>query len=282
MAFALRLMTAQDIPAGMRLKELAGWNQTESDWLRFLHFEPDGCLVALQDGAVCGTVATLRYGTPFGWISMILVDPASRNQGIGTRLLDEAIAYLGRMGVTTCKLDATPMSRSLYINKGFVDEFQIERWEGISRVRRGPGLPLISDSELSHVCAWDTPIFGADRERLLMALWEEGPQYSALAYAHDEIAGYILGRAGSRAHHLGPWVVAAKPEAAERLLLESLSRVRGQPVFVDICLESPHAREIVQSAGLRFQRKLTRMYRGPSRFPGKPSRIYGIAGPELG
>lgn len=32
----IRLMTKTDIPAGMRLKDLAGWNQTPEDWLRFL------------------------------------------------------------------------------------------------------------------------------------------------------------------------------------------------------------------------------------------------------
>src|SRR4030095_4066173 len=32
-----RTTTKADIPAGMRLKEIAGWNQTEADWQRFLH-----------------------------------------------------------------------------------------------------------------------------------------------------------------------------------------------------------------------------------------------------
>src|SRR2546426_10308735 len=42
----LRVMTEADIPAGMRLKELAGWNQTPSDWERFLRASPAGCSVA--------------------------------------------------------------------------------------------------------------------------------------------------------------------------------------------------------------------------------------------
>src|SRR5437867_4306939 len=64
---AIRLMAAPDISAGMRLRELAGWNQTEEDWRRFLEFEPDGCFVALQNGRVCGTAATLAYERRFGW-----------------------------------------------------------------------------------------------------------------------------------------------------------------------------------------------------------------------
>ena len=55
----IRRMVVPDIPAGMRLRELAGWNQTEQDWRRFLEFEPEGCFVAFRNGRVCGTVATL-------------------------------------------------------------------------------------------------------------------------------------------------------------------------------------------------------------------------------
>ena len=38
----LRIMTMADIPAGMRLKEIAGWNQTAADWKRFLEASPKG------------------------------------------------------------------------------------------------------------------------------------------------------------------------------------------------------------------------------------------------
>ena len=36
----LRLMTVDDIPEAMRLKDLAGWNQTAADWERFLSRGP--------------------------------------------------------------------------------------------------------------------------------------------------------------------------------------------------------------------------------------------------
>ena len=36
----LRLMTVDDILEAMRLKDLAGWNQTAGDWKRFLSRGP--------------------------------------------------------------------------------------------------------------------------------------------------------------------------------------------------------------------------------------------------
>lgn len=72
-------MTPHDIPAGMRLKAAAEWNQTEADWRLFLDLNPDGCYVALHGSEVVGTVTTIDYGD-LAWIAMLLVDPAHRKQ----------------------------------------------------------------------------------------------------------------------------------------------------------------------------------------------------------
>ena len=105
-AVALRSMRATDIDAGLRLCRVSGWNQVRRDWEQFLALSPDGCCVAEHEGHVVGTVATVRYGTRFGWIGMVLVDPAVRGRGIGTRLLDHALALLSDMPLV--RLDATP------------------------------------------------------------------------------------------------------------------------------------------------------------------------------
>jgi hypothetical protein len=92
----------------------------------------------------------------------------------------------------------------------------------------------------------------------------------------------MLGRAGSRAHYLGPWVSTVNTEAAEKLFLQFMRRFEGQRVFVDVYLGNSHARSLVETAGFVPQRPLTRMYLGPNRYPGRPQLICGIAGPELG
>ena len=74
-AMRLRTMTKADIPAGLRLKEIAGWNQTAADWKRFLEASPEGCFVAEEDGRVCGTATTISFENRFAWVGMVLVDP---------------------------------------------------------------------------------------------------------------------------------------------------------------------------------------------------------------
>ncbi len=278
----VRTMKAADIPDGLRLCRTVGWNQLESDWCRFLALEPEGCFVASAGGEVCGTAATVRYGERFGWISMVLVAPELRGRGIGTELLKRTMGYLEQRGVETQRLDATPMGRGLYLQLGFVDEHAIERWEGKGVPRTAPALPPMTRDELKRVCVWDREIFGADRTQLLTCIWEEGPAYSAVLHRHGEIAGYVMGRAGARTHYLGPWIAAPGTGAAEELFREFLARVPGEPVMVDISLPSQEAGEIVSSAGFERKRLLTRMYRGPNRYPGLPAMYHGLAGPELG
>src|SRR5689334_22523272 len=106
----IRLLDERDIPAAMRLKELARWNQTESDWRRLLQLEPRGCFGATLDGRLVGTTTAITYGDELAWIGMVLVDPEYRRRRIATRLMQAALDYLsGRVALV--KLDATPDGR---------------------------------------------------------------------------------------------------------------------------------------------------------------------------
>src|SRR5215467_18486 len=124
----LRVMTTYDIAGGVRLNMLAGWNQTEADWKRFLLGNPKGCFVMEEGATAVGTATTLSYEDRFAWISMVLVDPEFRNRGIGTKLLQRAVEHLDNAGIPTLKLDATPLGKPLYEKLGFVGEYEIERW----------------------------------------------------------------------------------------------------------------------------------------------------------
>ncbi len=274
-------MGADDIADGMRLKDDAGWNQTEKDWCRLLALEPEGCFVACEGDRVCGTVTTLQYEKVFGWIGMLLTDSRYRQLGIGTRLLQQSVSYLESSGIKTLRLDGTPMGYNLYLRHGFVDELQIERWEGNSLERDGRGLPPLQTQDLDSLSHWDRRIFGADRSRLIASLWGENPAFSAVVRRAGEISGYSLWRPGRHAWYLGPWV-ARSAETAEVLLVEMLSRVPGERVFVDLCMKNPFVLDLLKQRGFRRQRPLVRMYRGPHTSPGEPQFTCAIAGPELG
>src|SRR3954447_19650132 len=168
-AIDIRLLFESDIPAAMRLKEAAGWNQTEKDWHRLLVLEPNGCFAALKDGRLVGTTTTTIYGNELAWIGMVLVDPQERRQGIATRLMNVAIDYL-KDKVAIVKLDATSLGLPLYENLGFRVEMGFERWVGTSTARNAESSKVEAVRDLF---ALDRIAFAADRSKLIEKLIDD-------------------------------------------------------------------------------------------------------------
>src|SRR5882757_5241247 len=174
----LRNMTVEDIPAGLRLCRASGWNQLESDWRVFLNWNPPACRVVERDGNIIGTIAALRYGDFFSWLSMVLVEPSERGAGIGTHLLQEGLAILGEDRV---RLDATPLGRPIYARNGFVDEYPLSRMtatvHAANFVPASANARPMREEDLAQVFLYDREVFGADRSRLLRALFQLAPRY---------------------------------------------------------------------------------------------------------
>jgi len=279
MDFRLRLMTPDDIPAGMRLKEISGWNQTRGDWERFLNASPAGCFVAETGTGVVGTATTICYEGRFAWIGMVLVDPAFRSQGIGTKLLEKCIAHLDSCGIPSMKLDATPLGKPLYQKLGFVTEYEIERWQKLRTPSSGP--VTLAGRVTSEMLDQDREIFGADRSAVLRSIGRENPEFVLQCRSQGQLSGYCLGRRGALADHIGPWV--ARDGATARTLLDKfLLRSRAARIFVDGIKSSPWAIHLLREQRFQFARSLTRMYRGRNDFPGRPELQSAIVGPEFG
>jgi GNAT superfamily N-acetyltransferase len=286
-------MRPEDVPAGLRLSTIAGWNQTRGDWERFLAASPDGCFVAESGAGVVGTSATIVHGGVVAWIGMVLVDPAARGVGIGTALLERAVRHLEERGVPSVKLDATPQGRPLYERMGFEAEYDIERWlldrqaggetedEPVADHASAPAHRASAAALPPDLLALDREIFGADRSALLHSVARDAPDLVQRVVQGTGLAGYALGRRGRIADHLGPWV-ATHEEAAARLLDGFLARSSRARVFVDRVLPCPWSGALLESRGFRFSRSLTRMLRGANAFAGRPELQAGILGPEFG
>jgi GNAT superfamily N-acetyltransferase len=278
----LRVMTRQDIPGGVRLNTIVGWNQTEADWTRFLDASPDGCFVMDDDGKIVGTSATIPYERRFAWIGMVLVDPDYRNQGIGNSLLRRAIEHLDGTGIPTLKLDATPAGKPLYEKMGFVTEYEIDRWILKRSVTRNPAttISVLPTDLLKQVFEYDREVFGADRSALLSSLSDHAPSLVVVP-SWFERQGYAFGRHGLTADHLGPWM-ARDDRTAEILLKEFLQRSTRETIIVDALKSTRATSELLREQGFQPARPLTRMYRGPNEFPGNQTFLCAILGPEFG
>jgi len=272
----IRPLRASDIPAAMRLKEAAGWNQTEHDWRNLLELEPEGCFVLECDGVVASTATCICYGRELAWIGMVLTAPEFRGRGFARRLMERALEFLRARGVAWIKLDATDMGRPLYLKLGFQDEAPIERWAREPFAGPVEAPPVASGLAVEE--ALDREAFGADRRHVLqrLARWE------AVSLPG---AGYAMGRPGSIAFYFGP-CVCRSPQAARSLLSYFLARHPQQTVFWDILPGNRAALRLAEEFGFRRRRQLVRMVApgaaGAPPLAHNDALVYGIAGFEYG
>ncbi|MFN0110609.1 MAG: GNAT family N-acetyltransferase [Blastocatellia bacterium] len=277
-----RAMTAEDIPAGLRLCRLARWNQLQRDWELFLQLSPAGCRVAVKDGQVIGTVTTVNYENIFSWIGMVLVDPAERRQGIGARLMREALDVLKDEPLVG--LDATPAGHEVYLKLGFTDECSFSRMEtvveGIATDENNPARQMTA-ADLLQVFELDRKVFGADRRLMLEWMFAGAPELAWVLPREGNIVGYALGRHGFNFEHLGP-VVAEDVQSAKQLVSAYLAEQAGKPFIIDAAHHEPEWLRWLEAAGFKQQRPFIRMFRGDAPRPGLPEKQFAILGPEFG
>src|SRR5260221_5471456 len=278
----LRDMKPEDVPAGLRLCRVAGWNQRADDWLSLLAI--GFFRVAVRDATIVGSGGAVVYGRRLAWVAMILVDPEARRQGIATRLMQDVLARLGQVAVVG--LEATPQGAPVYGGLGFTDRGGFARMERRAdaepvRAEHGPGAPRpLTAADLVALAARDRAVFGANRSAVLAWAREQAPEYAWRIGPQEKPAGYILGRHGHRTEHLGP-LVADHEETAARLLTTVLASVPGRAFTIDIP-DRPAWRERLRVLGFREQRPFRRMILGDAPSQGDPGQRFAILGPEFG
>jgi GNAT superfamily N-acetyltransferase len=288
-------MTEADLADGLRLSRASGWNQTLDDWRLLLACGPGLFRVGVQKGRVVASGGAVRYGEALAWICMILVEPASRGRGLGTRILDEVLrrceAELRAGRVRSVGLDATPAGHGIYLQHGFVDGSPPEIGEssgggpGLVRMRSveatasadpPEGVRRLAASDLARVLEADRQVFGADRGPVLRWAFESAPE---LAWT-TERGAYCFGRHGDHSDQVGP-IVADDPRSAIPLVRACLSLPRRRPLILDGRADASWLAAL-SDLGFREERPFTRMYRGEAKPSGRPSLEHAIFGPEFG
>ena len=271
----VRALTPADVPGGLRLKDAAGWNQTEADWRNVLALAPEGCFGIDSNGALRATTTAVCHGRELAWIGMVLTDPEYRGRGFARKLMEHALAYLLARRVGWIKLDATGMGLPLYERLGFRAEGPIERW--LRTPRRAPGggssaCPFRLDAEL------DREAFGADRSALLDLL--AGIESASIARA-----GFAMGRPGSRAAFFGP-CVARSADAARELAGWFFARHEEENVYWDILPANEDAVAMAREFGFERSRELVRMAfvgaENPRPLANNDALVFATAGFEFG
>lgn len=183
-------------------------------------------------------------------------------------------------GVSSIRLDATPLGQPLYEKLGFVADYSLQRYEGIlSPAEPGTAVEPLLAADVPDLLRLDREATRTDRRKLLLRLMSEFPQDFRVVRGPGGIAGYGAARPGTRALQLGPCVARG---AAGRQLLESARQDHGgRQVFIDIPDDNRPAVRWAEETGLTGQRRLLRMCRGP-RLDERVGELWASSGPEMG
>jgi len=263
-ATQIRPLTSSDLDGALTLSTTIGWNQRAEDWRMLLHLAPAGSFAAVANGRLVGTAIGIDYGR-FGWIAMMLVDPAYRGRGLGARLLERALKALPP--TRPIRLDATPLGRPLYQRFGFEDDVVLSRHVAdepaddlaVPQATAACIRPLTA-AELPSVADQDAHVFGGQRRSVIEWMRDGAPQYAWVAHDSSGRPQYCLGRAGLRFDQIGP-VVARDAEVAKALVGAALRHAATGPVVIDAFDAGQTFAAWLRSAGFRVQRPLYRMCR---------------------
>lgn len=284
-------LSEADLADALALSAEAHWNQNAADWATMLRLGQGWGLRARgpDGGSVLAASTLVLPYAGFAWISMVLVLPGHRGQGLAARLLRHALDWLGTRGMVPV-LDATPAGRPVYLRHGFVDTWGFVRYRREATERPAddpaPGPRALEETDWPAIAALDAPAFGADRLPLLRTLARRLPAAARVLDGPQGLRGYVLGRDGREAVQLGP-LLAADDAAARLLLASALAGIRGA-VYADLCDHRNALLPWLRKQGFQAQRPFTRMVHASAaapedtKAPGRPAPCVLVAGPELG
>lgn len=277
-AMRIRLLGPDDLADAMHLKDAAGWNQTEEDWLRLLDLSPEGCFAAECDDRVVSTATVVCYGRDLAWIGMVLTKPEYRGRGLARAVMNSALEFARARGVAQAGLDATELGAGLYRTFGFWDQCDVARWQRepqAAQARLGQATGAVEVYRPAPEL--DRAAFGAERAALLASLARH-----ECASVGD--AAFAMGRPGSKAAYFGP-CVSRDGESVRRLLEWYLPAHAHETVYWDLLADHRAAARLARESGFHPLRKLTRMrlnLRDDVPTGGDDALVYALAGFEYG
>ena len=282
MPIVIRALTIKDFEAADRILQSAFGSpeSRQADLSRYLSIQPDGWFIATIQNEQTGMVGAVDFGS-FAYIGMMAVLTEMQHQGIGRALMEHLQDWLDERDCPMALLDATEAGAPLYEHLGFIDDGEIHVFQlpiSVSTPYPAGHVSSMGPHDVPALVDFDTPIFGANREKVFSAYRGDFPDRSLIVI--DEI-GCIGGFLYAQMWRIGPWA-AVDPATAEELLKAALSLPYECYPRVNVPTPNQAAVALLTRYGFQQQRSLRHMRRGGSQSPGDWSRIYAQASFAIG
>lgn len=221
----IRNLLSNEINFALKLTQLENWGTSREELEDIFLFSPEGFFISDSNGTLEGIISTANYGI-FGFIGNLIVLEQFRNQGIGKKLIKQAIKYLISLGVECIMLDAVPEVCSLYEKFDFKPVCRSLRLEGYIHQKTVSNVQSMTKKDLTRVVKLDRRHFRGSRSFLLKRRFLLHPDLCYVLYRQDKLKGFIMGIPKEDYILIGPWIIDPK-EPKAYLLLQNLINNSG-------------------------------------------------------
>lgn len=272
-------MRSEDVAFAVSLTDTETWGYTAADFVRFMALNPDGALVAWEGTAPVGVAIVTLYG-PIAWVGSIIVTPEARGGGVGHALVQHAFDHVEAQGGHTVWLNAYTHTESFYADLGFQAQGSTAHLEGRAPGQLSEDVRLVHAGDLPGVAEEDARYFGADRRRLLEALYYEFGE-SFFVWQGESGWGLSVGTPYPGGVEVAP-CVADRPAVAQALLEHLFAHYPDAQFGLNVPDENRTVKRLLRKWGFEATFTTVRMVWGRGEGALDPSRIVSLGGLEKG
>ncbi|KVF78177.1 GCN5 family acetyltransferase [Burkholderia sp. FL-7-2-10-S1-D7] len=275
--FIVRTMSASEVAMSVEWAAAEGWNPGRHDARCFREADSAGFFVGIWRGEPVACLAAAAYDEHFGFIGLYIVKPAFRGKGLGMRIWQHGMRYLGERNIG---LDGVVAQQANYGKSGFRLTYRNIRYQGrVGGIGRAQ-VAAAADVPFEQLLAYDRQCFPAARERFV-SVWIAQPDAVALATIDaGRVAGYGVVRRCHAGCKIGP-LFADDADVATGLFRALASRMPGEVIVLDVPETNPAAVALAERHGMSSVFETARMYTKEA-----PAiaidRVFGVTSFELG
>lgn len=274
----IRIMNREEVQFAIDMAASEGWNPGIYDGDLFYEADNNGFFIAEFEGKPVGCASAVAYDDKFGFFGLYVVKPEFQNKGIGMKLTEKCMEYLGDRNIG---LDGVAENEEKYqLVMKFRSSYSNLRFEGRGGGQIPDGLVKLSEVPFEKLLEYDRRMFPAPRSGFLR-VWIDQPDSYACAVLEDgELKGYGVIRKCWTGYKVGP-LFADDKDIAKKIFKALRASAPKENIYLDVPQTNRAAMEIAKKYNMTVMFKTIRMY--SQKEPDiELDKVYGVTSFELG
>jgi GNAT superfamily N-acetyltransferase len=274
----IRKMSRGEAEFAIEMAAGQGWNPGIHDGEIFYETDPEGFFIAELEGKPVGCASAVAYDDNFGFFGLYVVKPEFQKKGIGRKLTESCLEYLGDRNIG---LDGVFENEKKYQDfMKFKSSYSNLRFEGKGGGKIPDGLVKISEVPFEELVNYDRRMFPAQRSGFLKKWVSQSDSYAFAVLEGGDIKGYGTIRKCRSGYKIGP-LFADDQSTAENIFRALKASVPEETIYFDVPEPNKKAMEIAKKYGMNVMFGTIRMY--SQKEPDiEIDKVYGVTSFELG